>query len=52
MGHFRYAFMRRLKQLFSTIKVWQKSHNGNREEENRAWIKEIDEIDKLEEKMR
>ncbi|TYK02928.1 LINE-1 retrotransposable element ORF2 protein [Cucumis melo var. makuwa] len=47
-GHLGYAFMRRLKQLSNSIKNWQKIHNGNREEEKKAWIKEIDEIDNLE----
>lgn len=41
--------MRRLKQLSATIKRWNKEHKKTGEEEHKAWITEIDSIDKLEE---
>ena len=47
-GFAGYSFMRRLKQLAIKIKQWGKVKKGQFDENKRAWIKEIDLIDKLE----
>lgn len=50
MGYLGYTFMRRLKQLSTSIKNWSKSIKKWNENDRKAWIKEINKIDKIEAK--
>ncbi|KAA0039966.1 LINE-1 retrotransposable element ORF2 protein [Cucumis melo var. makuwa] len=47
-GHPGFSFMKKLKQLSAIIRDEQKKNKCYNDEEKKAWIKEIDNIDRLE----
>ncbi|KAL0555833.1 hypothetical protein IC582_004334 [Cucumis melo] len=47
-GHPGFSFMKKLKHLSVIIRDEQKKNNRQSDEEKRAWIKEVDNIDRLE----
>lgn len=49
--HPRYSFVKRLKQLNIQIHKWAKEKNTNAKAKKNLWIKEIDDIDKLEKEI-